>query len=767
MRRRAERGRAIVKTVQRVWVFPILAAWFGSVRAAEPADSAGLQFFENKIRPIFVESCLGCHGEQKHKANLRLDSRDGMLTGGDSGPAVVPGNPDESLLIEAVKYESFEMPPTGKLGEDKIALLREWVAMGAPFPGVAGDAAAPRAADQGVTDEDRQFWSFRPLARPTPPSASAQERNNGPIDAFVAASLDQAGLRGSPEATSWELARRLSFDLIGLPPDADFVDALEASAAPDVWSRVVDRMLASPRYGERWGRHWLDVVRFAQTNGYERDAEKPFAWRYRDYVIESLNADKPYDQFIREQVAGDELDESTDEGIVATGFLRLGVWDDEPDDAKTAEFEEYDDIVSTLGQAVLGLTIGCARCHDHKFDPISQQDYYGLVAFFRNMRLYEKHVGDKTDFSMLVKLPGGGEALAIREHGPTAPATHVLVRGDARSPSSEVSPSFPEVLCESRAAATADVPPPAEGAATTGRRRRLAEWLTRPENPLAPRVISNRLWHHHFGQGIVATPSDFGKSGDRPSHPELLDWLAGELVEGEWRLKRLHRMIVESATYRQSSRIADAEAEAADPSNRLLWRQTMRRLDAESIRDAILATSGRLNLEMGGRGVFPDLAPEVLATQSIPGNGWDKSPLDQQSRRSVYIFVKRTLRPPLLESLDAATPDQPIGARPVTTIAPQALLLLNSSFIQEQSEALAESLESESSADEDVVRALFRRALGREASETELATAARFLRRQTEEWWNRSEDEAPAARRRALAELCKLAMNLNAFVYVD
>jgi hypothetical protein len=725
-----------------------------------------MQFFESKIRPIFVESCFGCHGEQKHKANLRLDTRDGMLTGGDSGPAVVPGNPDESLLINAVKYESFEMPPTGKLGDDKIALLREWVAMGAPFPGGPGDAAAPRAADQGVTDEDRQFWSFRPVSRPTPPTA-ARWRVDGPIDAFVADSLDVAGLHGSPEAPPWELARRLAFDLTGLPPDPDLLRDLEASAAPDAWPRVIDRLLASPRYGERWGRHWLDVVRFAQTNGYERDAEKPFAWRYRDYVIASLNADKPYDQFIREQVAGDELDEATDEGIVATGFARLGVWDDEPDDAKAAEYEEYDDIVSTLGQAVLGLTVGCARCHDHKFDPISQRDYYGLVAFFRNMRLYEKHVGDKTDFSMLVKLPSGGEALAIREHGPTAQATHVLVRGDARSPSSEAPPSFPEVLCESRAAAKANVPPPAEGAATTGRRRVLAGWLTGRENPLAARVICNRLWHHHFGQGLVDTPSDFGKTGSRPSHPELLDWLADELVEGEWRLKRMHRMMVESATYRQSSRVANAQAEAADPDNKLLWRQTMRRLDAESIRDAILATSGRLNLEMGGRGFFPELPPEVLATQSIPGNGWEKSPLDQQSRRSVYIFVKRTLRPPLLEALDAATPDQPIGARPVTTVAPQALLLLNSAFIQEQSEALAESLESESSADADVVQTLFRRALGREASETELATGLRLLRSQTEAWGRRGGDEGPTPRRRALTELCKLAMNLNAFVYVD
>lgn len=767
---------------QRRWIVVLALFLAASARTDDPtpANREQIHFFENKIRPILAESCFECHGSGQSKGSLSLESLSDMLSGGDSGPAVVPGNPDESLIIEAVNYKSIEMPPTGKLDETKIALLREWIAMGAPFPGRQTTRPAPASKQAAVTDEDRAFWSFQRPKRSAIPTTRQRSICENPIDAYLGSRHDNASLTFSVPASPRELVRRLAFDVTGLPPDVADIEWMEATARPDAWSRLVDRMLASPRYGERWGRHWLDVVRFAQTNGYERDSEKPYAWRYRDYVIQAFNEDRPYDRFVREQIAGDEMDPATDEGLIATGFSRIGVWDDEPDDPANAEFEELDDIVSTMGQAVLGLTIGCARCHDHKFDPISQQDYYSLIAFFRNVRPYEKHLPskDKTEFSMLATLSNGEPALSIRENGPTPPPTHVLTRGDARSPASEVSPRFVEVLCATRAATDPQCQPAGNDASTSGRRTALADWLTSQDNPLTARVIVNRLWQHHFGQGIVTTPSDFGKTGSAPSHPELLDWLAAELVEGEWRLKRMHRWMLESTAYRQSSRIRNSPGESLDPDNRLVWRQSLRRLEAECLRDAVLAANGTLHLEMAGRGFFPDLPKEVLATQSIPGNGWDTSSPEQQARRSVYIFVKRTLRPPLLESLDFATPDQPIAQRAVTTIAPQALLLLNSEFMDQQSLLLADRLAGEYGPTRELVDAMFLWTLQRMPSDSERRTCAEFVLRQKESWMTLEsalesgiEGSQPsreaAALRRAHAALAKLLFNSNEFAYVD
>lgn len=701
--------------------------------AAIPSAEA-VQFFESKIRPILANSCYECHGPGKSSGELRLDSLEKMIHGGESGPAVVPGKPDESLLVNAVKYESLEMPPTGKLDDDKISLLSEWVRMGAPWPGASAARVAPKSHHTPITDEERNFWAFIPPRPVTPPTITDLDSSRNPIDAFIRVKLEVSGIQPSPQAASRDLIRRAYFDLIGLPPDRSEVDNFLADNRPDAFERLLDQLLASPHYGERWGRHWLDVVRFAQTNGYERDAEKPFAWRYRDYVINSLNADKPYDQFIREQIAGDELDVVTDETIIATGFARLGVWDDEPDDKANATFECLDDMVSTTGSTVLGLTVGCARCHDHKFDPIRQQDYYGLVAFFRNVREYEKHEGNKTDFSMLTKLSTNEEALAIRESGTVAPPTNILIRGDARTPGAEVKPQFLEVLCQSGGYAP-EIPPPKEGAQSAGRRRVLADWLASQNNPLTGRVIVNRLWQHHFGMGIVPTPSDFGKTGSKPSHLELLDWLALDLANDDWRLKRLHRLMMESATYRQVSKADNAKGNEIDPENRLIWRQTMRRLDAESMHDTVLAADGRLNLEMGGRGYFPELPKELLATQSIPGNGWGKSTESQQARRGLYTFVKRTLKAPILETFDSANPDQSIAARSVTTIAPQALLWLNSSFMEDESQTFAGRLIREFSNDrESQIRALFSWAYQRDPSEAEFERSREFLDRQENRW---------------------------------
>jgi hypothetical protein len=720
------------------------------------------QFFEKKVRPLLVKNCLRCHGAEKQRGKLRLDSRASLLAGGETGPAIVPGKPRESLVIQAINYRDLEMPPGKRLSRNEVAILTEWVQIGAPWPGAAAKPL-PAAAGKGFTirPADRAFWAFRPVRRPVVPSAAIKGGNA--IDNFVAARLKARGLSLSPPASKRELIRRAFFDLVGLPPSPEEVDRFLADASPNAYERLIDRLLAMPQYGERWGRHWLDVVRFAQTNGYERDAEKPSAWRFRDYVIRSLNEDKPYNRFVLEQLAGDELDPVTDDSITGTAFYRLGVWDDEPDDLRQAEFDDLDDVLSTAGSAFLGLTIGCARCHDHKFDPLGQDDYYGMLAFMRNVKRYSlplKTFGG----SILAPLKSGGATLAVTEHGPKSLPTHVLSRGNASSPGKEVQPLFPRVLCRTDEAAIPRLPAQSASGKSTGRRRVLAEWIASRDNPLTARVIVNRLWHHHFGRGIVTTPSDFGKTGSLPTHPELLDWLAAELVEGGWRLKRLHKQIMLSHTYRQSSRVSNDRAVRLDPGNTLLWRQNLRRLEAETIRDTILAVSGRLNRQMGGRGIFPTLPPEVLSTQSRPGEGWGKSSAEEEDRRSVYIFVKRTLGVPLLEVFDVATPDKSVAARTTTTIAPQALILLNSSFMEEQARALASRLIREGGTKPGAnVERLFRLAVGRSPSSEETRIALGYLQRV------QSKDKVrdAAAYQRALAMLCKVVLNLNEVVYID
>jgi hypothetical protein len=684
------------------------------------------------------------------------------LQGGASGPAIVPGNPKESLLIRAVNYQDLEMPPGKKLAKKDVALLEEWVRIGAPWPGSAPAAGAgPRPSGLQVTDQDRRSWAFQPVRRPAVPRLAAGQPAN-PIDAFVLEKLKTRGLALSPPAPRRELIRRAYFDLIGLPPSPEAVDAFVADPAPDAYERLLDRLLAMPQYGERWGRHWLDVVRFAQTTGYERDDEKPDAWRYRDYVIKALNEDRPYDQFVREQLAGDELDAVTDDSLTATAFFRLGVWDDEPDDARQAEFDDLDDMLSVTASTFMGITLGCARCHDHKFDPIPQEDYYSMLAFLRNIRPYSKP-GKGAEKANFLKLKAGGQTLAVQEFGSAPKATHVLLRGSAATPGKEVQPRFVQVLCPSAEAAAA-MPGAAPTAKTTGRRRVLAEWVASPQNPLTARVIANRLWHYHFGRGIVATPSDFGKTGVGPTHPDLLDWLAAETVAGGWRLKRMHKLIMTSRAYTQSSRAHNTRAETVDPGNGLLWRQNLRRLEAEAIRDNILAASGRLNLKMGGRGIFPTLAKEVLETQSRPGYGWGKSSKEEECRRSVYIFVKRTLGVPFLETFDEASPDTPTAARPTTTIAPQALILLNSKFLDEQGRALAGRLIGEGGSNPAAnIERLFRLALGRSPDMDEARIARAYLERTQQELKLPAENSY----REALTMLCKVVLNLNEMVYVD
>jgi hypothetical protein len=739
------------------------------------------RFFETHVRPVLADSCFRCHGPVKQRGGLRLDSRAALLAGGDRGPAVVPGDPDKSPLIQAIRHaDDLKMPPSKKLPAPQIADLTRWVRLGAPWPGA--DEAAPTTVRRGefhITDRDRAHWAFQPVRRPPVPAVKDRDWVANPVDAFILSGLEAKGLTPNPPAGKRELVRRLFYDLTGLPPTSAEVEDFVNDPSPTAYEALVDRLLDSPGYGEKWGRHWLDLVRFAETNSYERDGPKPHAWRYRDYVIRSFNEDKPYDRFLREQLAGDELPDRDADTVIATGYYRLGIWDDEPTDREQARYDGLDDIVVTTGQVFLGLTIDCARCHDHKIDPIAQKDYYSLLAFFQNINHYRN--GGPTDEVRLVTTRDGrrsfeylatrvqekkdlrdkeptddDRALCITEAGSLAPETFVLLRGNAHVRSDRVEPGFPTVL----GAPPPVIPaPPPPGARTTGRRLALADWLASPDNPLTARVMVNRLWQSHFGRGIVRSPNNFGLQGDKPTHPELLDWLAAEFVAQDWRPKPLHRLILTSNAYRMSSR-ANPAGLAADPANDLFWRFDMRRLTAEEVRDSILAVSGTLNRKMDGPGVYPEIPREVLAGQSRPGDGWGKSPPEEQARRSVYVHVKRSLLLPILDSFDLAETDRTTPVRFTTTQPTQALGLLNSAFLNRQAAALAGRLQREAGDDvREQVRLALNLATARPPTDAEVRRGVDLI--DTLE----NEDGAPADA--ALRSYCLLVLNLNEFVYLD
>ncbi len=850
-------------------------------------------------------------------------------------------------------------------------------------------AVSARKGEFRITDEHRAHWAFRPVARPTVPAVEDRAWGAVPIDAFILARLEAKGLRPNPPASRRELIRRASYDLTGLPPSPEEVEAFVGDTSPTAYEELIERLLDSPHYGEKWGRHWLDLVRFAETNSYERDNPKPNAWRFRDYVIRSFNADKPYDRFIREQLAGDELPDADSDSLIATGFYRLGIWDDEPTDREQARYDGLDDIVATTGQVFLGLTIDCARCHDHKLDPIPQKDYYRLVSFFQNINAYRnggptdevpllgdaaaslayerdlrdlerkrnrvqaevtaledefraryaeasgedlrqpdlddlsyrfyrdtwdrlpvfdalkpeetgplprqrfdlaprsrdtafgfvfegtlivpqdgtytfyldsddgsrlivagetvvEHDGihgegherngnavlaagrvpirleyfqkehglglsvawsgpgverrslsasspspsspslselSSKDFYQLVQTEGPrllgkerthehamlraelrelskaqvsvGKALCVTERGPQAPETFVLLRGNAHAPGDKVEPAFLTVL----GATPATIPTPPPGSKTCGRRRALADWIASPDNPLTARVMANRLWQYHFGRGIVRSPSNFGLQGDAPTHPELLDWLAAELVRSGWRLKPLHRLIMTSNAYRMSSR-ADPEALVEDPNNDLFWRFDMRRLGAEEIRDSILAVTGTLNPKMYGPGVYPEIPAEVMAGQSQPGKGWGKSSPEDQARRSVYVHVKRLLLLPILEGFDLAETDRSTPVRFATTQPTQALAMLNSDFLNGQAGLLAARLRRE--AGDDVAAQVawaLRLATARPPAEAEVRRGVDLIGAL------KTSDGAGADS--ALKSFCLVVLNLDEFVYLD
>jgi hypothetical protein len=741
-----------------------------------------------------------------------------------------------------------------------------WLALGSLAPTAAAEPPAKKG--KGAN----KHWAYLPVKRPAIPVVRDRSWVRNPVDAFVLALLEKSHLKPAPPAEPRTLLRRVFLDLIGLPPTPEEVAAFLKDPSPLAYERVVDGLLSRPQYGERWGRHWLDVARYAETNGYERDGAKPHAWRFRDYVISSLNRDKPYDRFITEQIAGDEIAESNAETQIATTFLRLGTWDDEPAEPRVDRYDQLDDVLGTTTAAFLGITLRCARCHDHKFDPFTQKDYYRMLAVFEPLKRPQKQradldrlVGAEKELAAYRKALAGTtgpepqlEALkaAIRsrlfgaaagrnrrteakrtklpaeavaafqtsaderttrqkelvkqfalrldqeirqaataeeksrlemwekqvtalrplrpaepprayiwyEDAPTARVTHVFRRGDPNRPLDAVGPGVPGVLVQRQP------DPPRPLARSTGRRLWLARWLTHPDNPLVARVMVNRIWQEHFGRGIVATANDLGVMSEVPSHPDLLDWLAAEFMARGWSMKALHRLIILSNTYRMSA-TDDPAAAREDSEVQLLWRWRQRRLEAEAVRDSVLAVSGQLNRQMAGPSIYPKLPRTVLEGQSRPGDGWGKSEERQASRRSVYIFVKRVLAVPELELLDAPDTTSSCEQRMVSTTAPQALTFLNGGFLYQQAGYFAARLRREAGGEAKTqVRRAFELALGRPPTAEEVRLSLDFLTAQEKQIVAdalRSGSQVGGQKEQALAGFCLVLLNTNEFVYLN
>lgn len=865
-------------------VIALTCSGWVSTRAALSPD----EHFREAVKPLLDSRCISCHGPDKVKGGLRLDSRDAVLKGGDSGPSVTPGQPGDSLLLQAVLHakKDLEMPPKEKLSTKDVAVLERWIKDGAPWP-KATAAARPSPAAAGVplgnawTDprnpivrifggQRLDLWSLKPIRQPVPPRVQHVRSVRNPIDSFVLAKIEEVGLRPSLEADRRTLARRLYFDLTGLPPTPAQMQAYLEDRGPGAYERLVDRLLDSREYGEHWARQWLDVVRYSDSNGFDWDEFRRQAWRFRDYVVRAFNADKRFDQFIVEQLAGDELlegpprDEREQDLLIATGYLRLG-----PHDNSAAAFNEQGrsraelmaDLVETTGSAFLGLTLACCRCHDHKYDPLSQADHFRMRAFFEGVRfaddlpldlaeeqraIRQQHRGVEAEIKPLqterenLLSPARAALEAKRKAGLSAedqalldrrradlsaeqkkkaeeleqrikpsdkdvkagleaeekkreaelagqieqlnktkkpftfgllmtdsdsppPLTKILFQGDYKAEREAVEPGIISALDPNPA-------PPAKGqnSNTLGRRLALARWIASAENPLTARVIVNRVWQSHFGRGLVSTPNDFGLAGARPTHPELLDWLASEFMREGWSLKKLHRLIVTSATYRQRSSSAGADSStliriggrakemaAFDSENKWLSRQNLRRLSAEQLRDALLAVSGKLARTAGGPPVWPELPAEVLAANPAflddnaeKTKGWYPSAKPEQNVRSVFLVQKRTVKIPFLETFDL--PDNAVSCprRNESVVAPQALSLLNGPLAVECARTFAARLDPKAWG-EDSVRQAFALAFQRAPDAEELEACLRL------------------ARSRGLAALCRSLLNANEFVYVD
>ena len=938
-------------------------------------------FWEDDAFPVLEENCWSCHGvSKKIRGGLVLTTLEGVLKGGEFGPAVDLKNPASSLLLKMTSHQDkdHEMPPDGKMADEDIAVLAKWIELGVPFP--EADEVKPKGqvVNHGADyEKGKQHWGFKKADKPALPD---QSLGSHPIDRFINHRLKNAQLQANSKAVDPVLIRRVYYDLTGLPPSPTEVEAYVKDQSGDKFSKLIDRLLTSPHYGEKWGRHWLDLVRYAETNGYERDGNKPEIWRYRDYVIDAFNQNKPYDRLVLEHIAGDELPDADAATITATGYQRLGVWDDEPADRTLAKFDYLDDIVRTSGEVFLGMTIGCARCHDHKIDPISAKDYYSMLSFFADVtphrqaqanlvqvdsknpdpqalqtrRNWEnrrnqlqksvqslkseffakldtkylpspilnltdaraggldwkyslKNPGDawetngfgdadwqvgKSGFGLrgtpgsivttewktkdiwlrhkfgLAELPKslflsfhhdeditvflngrqvlhrtgystyyqtedvtksaisalqtgqnvlavhvkqtiggqffdlslrgfskpinldhllnkhGAEVLTGRrfdlykkdtgtlaKHLKTEPSAsqypvlavaesgnhpiHVLRRGNPALPGPLVSPAFPSILDDT----TAEVPPSYKTNKSSGRRRVLAEWLASADNPMTARVMVNRIWQYHFGRGIVRSSNDFGLQGDDPTHPDLLNWLAHQFMESGWDIKAMHRLIMSSDAYRRSSAPQD-QALAKDPLNDLFWRFDMRRLQAEEVRDSILAARGSLNLQMGGPSVTPPLPAIVLATSSQPSKAWGKSTPAQANRRSVYVKVKRSLQDPILLSHDAADTDTTCPVRFTTTVPTQALTMINGAFVNDSALTFAERIRRQAGDSlQDQIRHGLSVVFSRTPRPEEVKAGVRMVE-EVKTAGNLSDKDA-------LDRFALLALNLNEFIYLD
>ena len=818
--------------------------------------------FSKDIQPIFQANCWTCHGATVQSSHLDLHTRELALKGGEHGIVLVPGKAEDSRLYRRVAgLEGPRMPMNGKLTTDQIEAIKLWIDQGAQW-----EAAA-----------ERTWWAFQKPVRGAVPVTSVERMNRNPVDAFLMKAMEKQGVKPAPPADRQTLLRRAYMDLIGLPPTlaqgAEFLD----DKSPDAWEKLIDRLLASPQYGERWGRHWLDVARYADSNGFEHDFDRPNAWRYRDYVIRAFNQDKPYNQFLREQIAGDELEPVTTDGLIATGFLRsyAKVGYREKDNPEF-RYEYLDDMIATIGRGILGLTVQCARCHDHKFDPIPQTDYYRMQASlfgsvevdhpltspaearayeaktaeidarvneirqkirtletpYRNALLpakykrFPQNVQDAIAVPEASRTPGqqllasqvirtvsvssgeidrimkpedlaekrrlDAQIAAINKQRPKpipvamgmtdgdyrftpdgpgdepapgkgvkreaiegsylysgpgryqVPPSYLLIRGDVNSRGPEMKPGFVSAITYGNPPVEL---PPVSGH-TSGRRRALAEWLVSTENPLTARVIVNRIWHHHFGRGIVGTLDNFGKMGELPTNPELLDWLASEFMDRGWSVKQMHRLLMTSQAYQMTSQFDDTANMAKDPEDRLCWRFRMQRLDAEILRDSILGVSGTLNTEMFGKPVFPKLPPEILA-QTKEGIWLDREDGPGVWRRSIYIYRKRGLPFPLLDVFDLPNQNISCGARIVSTVPTQALALMNDEFIVRQAQLFANRLEEAAPADaQKQVELAYRLALSRPPEAEERKLALDFLARHK------------------LADFAHVLLNLNEFLYV-
>jgi hypothetical protein len=813
----------------------------------EPVD------YTRDIKPLLKNKCYACHGPVKQEAGLRLDAAQLLLAGGDDGKVVLPGESASSRLIARVSSPDMDerMPPEGAaLSNDEIALMQSWIDQGAVYP-----------ADEVIAPKGDAHWSFQPIQSVAVPAVSDKQWPIDAIDHFVLARLENRGWHPASQAEPHAILRRVYLDIIGLPPTIAEQDAFLKSPSAEAYRQLVRDLIDRKGYGERYARHWLDVVRYADSNGYERDGAKPEVWRYRDWVIRALNNDKPFDRFVIEQLAGDEMAAADGESVLATGYNRLGPWDDEPADFAVDRFDQLDDLVSTTSQAFFALTLGCARCHDHKFDPLSQRDYYNLVAIFNPLQRPQQGRTEMTRRAappaqrlkleqrdaQIAKLQGkideirqnaqsavlasgksklspdviaavtieaskrdeGQKKLVVDnqakldvevqaalsgklmlqidrmqadiaelkrttpdvpqgyflyEPSPEPPVTHLLVRGSPSSPGERVEPAVPAVLVKRQ-------PVFFEPDEFTSRRRlSLAHWLTNESNPLTSRVIVNRVWQWHFGQGLVRTSNNFGLLGERPTHPDLLDYLAHWFVhEADWSLKKLHVKIMTSRTY-QMSRTRRVDYAQVDPDNRLLWRTAYRRLEVEAIRDSMLAVSGRLNRQMYGPAMHPFIPRDALLNHADKTSIWPPFDEQQASRRTIYAFIKRSLLVPMLEVFDLCDTTRTSPKRAVTTVPTQALTLYNGDFVNRQAEHLASRLEKEAGDTlEKQINHAWRLAFCRRPSASELNAMRAFFDGEVEHLRGQSREDAAAIQLRhcALVQLCRVILNLNELVYPD